>query len=164
MFNCLKQIIKCIFYLQIFPCLLKNTYHKIYIMILRFLIYGICGWVIEVLFTGVCSAVKGDVKLASRTYLWMFPIYGMGILLEPIHNVMRGNPWIFRGLVYALIIFVLEYIFGFLLKQITGVCPWDYSGVFALNGYIRFDFLPLWFATGLLFEIIHDFITNTAFI
>lgn len=33
------------------------------------------------------------------------------------------------------------------------MCPWDYSDCpLQYQGVIRFDFAPLWFLTGLLFE------------
>ena len=33
-----------------------------------------------------------------------------------------------------------------------GMCPWNYTGFqTSVNGLIRLDFAPLWFATGLLF-------------
>lgn len=60
-----------------------------------------------------------------------------------------------------LLIFSIEYTTGYFLATLIGKCPWDYSGkVFSLKGYIRLDYAPLWFATGLLFEILHDRITK----
>ena len=43
----------------------------------KFIIYGITGWCLEVLWTGFMSLINGDPKLTSTTSLWMFPIYGM---------------------------------------------------------------------------------------
>ncbi|MGL6217488.1 MAG: putative ABC transporter permease, partial [Lacrimispora sphenoides] len=41
---------------------------------------------------------------------------------------------------------------GSLLRG-RGMCPWDYTGRNSnIDGLIRLDFAPLWFATGLLFE------------
>ena len=51
-----------------------------------------------------------------------------------------------------LCIYLGEYISGRLLKN-KDMCPWDYSDCpLQYQGVIRFDFAPLWFLTGLLFE------------
>lgn len=123
----------------------------------RFLIYGLIGWCVEIFWTGMGSLVRGDVKLQAKTYLWMFPIYGMAIFLEPIHDYIRRWPIILRGGVYTGLIFTAEYLTGWVLQATTGVCPWDYTGnVFAVYGFIRLDYAPAWFVAGLLFERLHD--------
>jgi len=38
--------------------------------------------------------LRGDWSLAGKTYLWMLPIYGLGVLLEPIHDYI---PWDYSG-------------------------------------------------------------------
>lgn len=101
--------------------------------------------------------------MTGYTYLWMFPIYGMAIILEPLHDRMRSTPWPVRGIVYAAVIFMIEYFSGWFLKSTLGICPWDYTGrtAYTINGFIRLDYLPAWFAAGLLFEKLHDFLINT---
>jgi uncharacterized membrane protein len=130
------------------------------IMIIRFLVYGLLGWIIEIVFTGTGSLLSGSLSLTGFTYLWMFPIYGMAILLEPVHNYIRAAPWFLRGLVWAGMIFFIEYCSGLLLQVIIGFCPWDYSGAsrYAVDGFIRLDYLPFWFGAGLMFEKVHDFL------
>lgn len=131
-------------------------------MRLRFLIYGFTGWCIEVFWTGLGSFLSGDIKLQGWTYIWMFPIYGLAIFLEPVHDRLRHLPAVLRGGVYTVLIFLIEYSTGWLLKILTGVCPWDYSGTpFSVHGFIRFDFAPAWFAAGLLFEKLHDALKST---
>lgn len=129
-------------------------------MIYRFLIYGLLGWGLEVFWTGLGSALKGDVRLAASTYLWMFPIYGLAILMEPLHDNIRNWPWLIRGVLWILIIWTIEYVTGGVIRLITGASPWDYSGTtpWQIDGLIRLDMAPLWFITGLLFEWIHDFL------
>lgn len=132
-------------------------------MLLRFVIYGFIGLLMETLWTGFGSALKGDKNLSCVTYLWMFPIYGMGIMLEPVHEMIRGLLWIYRGFIWACVIFTIELIAGWLLKVTLGRCPWDYdrdAGLVAVTvkGLIRFDYLPVWFGVGLLFERMHDII------
>lgn len=138
---------------------------------------GIAGWCLEIVFTSVESIMLRDWRLMGRTSLWMFPIYGMGVLLAPIgRGIDRwldvrtplGTVWetgyrpaepmtkkerlVRHGLLYMVLIFVAEYAAGTWLRR-RGFCPWDYTGRHSnVNGLIRLDFAPLWFATGLLFE------------
>lgn len=221
---------------------------------MNFLKCGVMGWCLEVLFTSTESIINHDWRLMGRTSLLMFPIYGMGALLEPIGRAVdrwldeydlkalggrvqgilpgsrrRGRQWgkpmrtiatagataqlsvastgqqtlqglscavvpasegavaistweqhsapanqptsvsesvrlsmpvtaterlIRHGFLYMTLIFATEYVAGGLLRSL-GMCPWDYSGRHSnINGLIRLDFAPLWFATGLLFELI----------
>lgn len=118
------------------------------------------GWIIEVVFTGISSLVEGSPRLTGYTYLWMFPIYGMAVLMEPVHDRIRTSPWPVRGVIWVSIIYFIEYTSGWLLKTLIGICPWDYSGLspYTLDGFIRLDFIPFWFAAGFMFERFHDFL------
>ena len=129
-------------------------------MLIRFIIYGLIGFLTEVIFTGMGSLVSGSWYLTGHTYLWMFPIYAMAIFLEPLHDRIRESPWLVRGFIYVGAIFIIEFFAGWLLNMTIGFCPWDYTGrtSFSVNGYIRLDFLPFWFVAGLIFERIHDFL------
>lgn len=130
-------------------------------MEIRFLIYGLLGWCLEVFWTGLGSLLKGDVTLMASTSIWMFPIYGLAIILEPIHNRLRSMHIVLRGVVYTLIIFIIEYTTGSLLRLVLGVCPWNYNpSRFSINGIIRLDYAPVWFTSGLLFERVHDILTR----
>jgi uncharacterized membrane protein len=128
----------------------------------RFIIYGLIGWIAEVVFTGIGSLVQGSVNLTGYTYLWMFPIYGLAIFLEPVHDRIRPIPWFIRGTIWAAIIFNIEYLTGWMLSLAIGACPWDYSNLTSLSvdGFIRLDFFPVWFAAGLIFERIHDYLDS----
>lgn len=126
---------------------------------------GVTGWCLEVIFTSTESILRQDWRLIGQTSLLMFPIYGCGALLGPIGGLIdqwvgpgsrfaakRTDLAIRHGFLYMVLIFVAEYFFGSLLRGI-GMCPWDYSGRSTnIDGLIRLDFAPLWFATGLLFE------------
>lgn len=126
--------------------------------LVRFALYGLMGWGLEILWTGMGSAIRGDVRLAGTTYLWMFPIYGLAVFLEPLHERLRSWPWYFRGMAWVLAIWAIEYATGGAIRLVTGVSPWDYTGStrWQLNGLIRLDMAPVWFVTGLLFEHAHD--------
>lgn len=123
-------------------------------MATRFLIYGMLGWSVEIVWTGLGSLLRRDPRLTARTYLWMFPIYGGGALLfEMIYAMIADRPWLLRGLIWAAAIFAVEYVTGSFIRRAVGRSPWDYSGVaLAVNGLIRLDYAPAWFVLGLLFE------------
>lgn len=143
------------FHSNIKKALLQTKY-----MVIRIIIYGLIGWLVEVVFTGIGSLVSGSWYLTGYTYLWMFPIYAMAIFLEPLHDRIRYVVWPVRGFIYVGVIFFIEYMAGFILDMSIGFCPWDYTGLtsYTLDGYIRLDFLPFWFLAGLLFERLHDFL------
>jgi uncharacterized membrane protein len=123
----------------------------------RFLIYGAAGLLLEILWTSIGSAIRGDVRLVGRTYLWMFLIYGLAVAFEPVHRWIRHWPTPIRGLIWVALIFFLEYGAGAFIRLISGRCPWDYSGSpWNIGGLIRLDYAPAWFIAGLIFERFHD--------
>ena len=123
--------------------------------LIRFMIYGALGCLIEVLWTGVGSVLKKDFTLRSTTSLWMVFIYGMVVFLEPIFYLVVGWPFFIRGLIYALCILAGEFLTGMILKR-ADVCPWDYHGTrFHVRGIIRLDYAPAWAVAGLFFEFVY---------
>lgn len=128
-------------------------------MKIRFLIYGIVGWCSEILWTGFGSFIRGDWTMIGFSSIWMFPIYGMMVLLEPVHDRIRNVPIIVRGGVYTVLIFSGEFLSGMFLKIILGKCPWNYGNdIYSIYGIITLKYIPVWFVFGLLFEILHDFL------
>lgn len=125
----------------------------------RFVIYGLLGLIMETVWTGLGSLLAGDLRLKSFTSLWMFVIYGLAVFLEPVHERIRFWPWFVRGLLWTAVIFGIEYATGWLLRSITGVSPWNYAGkLYNVDGLIRLDYAPVWFAAGLFFERVHDWL------
>jgi len=130
-------------------------------MLVRFRIYGLLGWCFEVVWSAVTETAWGkqrDWRLVGHTYLWMFPIYGLlATLGEPIHNFLRPHTWLLRGLAYLLGIWIVEYVTGWLIKKLTGRCPWDYSNFPGnFHGIVTLEYAPVWFILGLAFERVHD--------
>lgn len=131
-------------------------------MWIRFIIYGLLGWCIEIVWTALSSTINGTQqgwRLRGETYLWMFPIYGLiAPLYEPAHTALAAWPWLLRGIVYALGFLLIEYVTGWLLRKLTGACPWDYTNRsrWHLHGLIRLDYAPLWALLGLALEPLHD--------
>lgn len=118
----------------------------------NFLLCGLAGWCLEILFTAFGSYRKRELQLVGQTSLWMFPIYGMAAFLKPICRLIRHLPAAIRAACYSLFIFAGEYVSGSILKKYQ-VCPWDYSRARTnVNGVIRLDYAPFWMIAGLIFE------------
>lgn len=118
----------------------------------NFIFCGQVGWCLECFWTGLSSLINGDLKLQSKTSLWMFPIYGLASFIHPISKKMKNQNVFIRGGVYAFFILLIEFITGSLLKSFKA-CPWDYSNSrFHIDGIIRLDYIPVWFLVGLFFE------------
>ena len=129
-------------------------------MLIKFVIFGIIGWCMEIIWTGLSSFLKGDYRLVSSTSLWMFFIYGLAAFLEPLCDCIIDFPLVVRGIIYVLCIFTVEYVFGVILLKFN-LCPWDYSSSkFNIKGIIRLDYAPVWFVVGLLFEFVHKSIAH----
>jgi len=128
----------------------------------RFVVYGLIGWCMEIIWTGLQSLLQRDVKLVGKTSIWMFPIYGLTVFLEPLCVKLKQRHIAFRGGVYTVCIFIIEYATGSLLKKLLGVCPWDYGKRrFSVKGLIRLDYAPAWFVAGLIFESLYHFLVKS---
>lgn len=113
---------------------------------------GLLGWFLEITFTSFHAFRRRNYKLPGTTSIWMFPIYGMAAFLEPLSRLMRKRSFLFRGTVYALLIFTGEYVTGSLLQK-RSLCPWNYEkSKWNCASLIRLDYAPCWFISGLLFE------------
>ncbi len=145
----------------------------------EFLLFGLFGWVAEVVWTALYDAVSGTRRapgdqsarsvstpaerwrLEGKTYLWMLPVYGGGgLLFVRVHALLAAWPWFFRGAAYCLGAFAVEAAAGWILKWVTGRIPWDYSfaRASALGGAIRLDYAPVWFAFGFTLEVVERFV------
>lgn len=121
-------------------------------MIKKFIECGTVGWCLEIIFTAASGMKTNDRRLRGNTSLWMFPIYGMAVLIKPVSMLLKGKPLLFRGSVYTFCIFITEFITGEFLKK-NNVCPWNYeNSPYNIDGVIRLDYAPYWFGTGLLYE------------
>lgn len=125
---------------------------KLNSFIYNFILCGIVGWCLEILFTAVLAFRQREMTLKGTTSLWMFPIYGSMAILRPFFERIRKLCIPIRGCVYALAIFLGEYLSGSFLKK-HHVCPWDYCRHrWNFQGIIRLDYFPFWFLTGLIYE------------
>ncbi len=145
---------------------------------IRMLLYGVLGYVGEVWFTALadfffpkflCSwNIFGnqsptteqpvwrnlkDMRLVGYSFLWMAPIYSLLVFMEPLTYYLSALAWPIRGLIYASVFILMEYVSGFLFKLILGKCPWDYSyHKYSVHGFTRWDFFPVWFVSSLIIE------------
>ncbi len=130
----------------------------------RFCIFGSVGIAAEIFFRSITAfiaqiqdpALAVDYSLTSCTHLWMFPIYGLGAILIPLgYRFIENYSLLLRLLVYAIGIFIIEFITGFLLDMLIGYCPWEYKEGLHMMGYIRLDYLPFWMFYGWIMDYLH---------
>jgi len=122
-------------------------------ILIKFVVFGCLGIVMEVFWTGLFSFLSGDRTLMGYTSIWMFPIYGSAVMFEPIYECIKSLPMAVRGSVYMVLIFAAEFSSGYMLERFVGQCPWSYAGCRTnIYGLIRLDYAPLWFTVGLFME------------
>ncbi len=139
-------------------------------ILLRLLFYACLGVASEVVFTAACArlgiVLTPDVddpeartgwRLKGHSFVWMLPIYGFGFLLfEVVHDALRADPWLVRGLAYVAILYALELGSSLLLVRLTGAHVWRWVGRGALAGHVHVAMAPVWFAAALALEPLHD--------
>ena len=130
------------------------------LLLVKVLLYGHVGLLIEIWFTALHSVIfLKDVKAPGRTYLWMIPIYGLAaIALGGLHAVLPRYLFIPLALLF---IYCAEASAGLILKKLTGRIPWDYgSAKFGIAGLVRLDYAPFWLLAVICFDRLSDYITR----
>ena len=113
---------------------------------------GLLGWGLEIVFTALSSLRRREWKLMGQSSLWMFPIYGCACILAPLSQLFKHLSIVWRGTIYAILIFAVEFFSGKFLKR-HNICPWDYvKNKWQIGRVIRLDFFPCWFVVGLIYE------------
>ena len=128
----------------------------------RFLIFACLGVTTEIHFTAFSKFLSDEystselLRLEGHSYVWMIFIYGSAAFLVPVgYNLVKKFPFVIRLFAYAIGIFTIEYIAGFILDMTTGSCPWEYSNAWNVSGYIRLDYMPFWMVFGFVLEKVH---------
>lgn len=125
---------------------------KVLIYAKNFVLCGLIGWCLECNWTGLGSLLKKDRELTCHTSYWMFPIYGVATFIQPIHQRLKKQCFLIRGLIYTALIYCVEFISGTILTRFHA-CPWNYSKhKHNYKGIILLDYLPAWFFAGLFYE------------
>jgi uncharacterized membrane protein len=128
--------------------------------LLRFYLWGTLGLSTEIFFTAMVAMyhslrdhTKPDWGLSGHTFVWMFFIYGSGALLFSLgYKHLRGFHLLLRIFLVAIVIFMVEFVTGFVLDKLTGHCPWQYTSRWNIMGYIRLDYLPVWMIFAYIIE------------
>jgi len=131
-----------------------------------FLIFSFFGVGIEVIFSSIHDYVRNkDISLKGRSYLWMFPLYGIwGLVIGPLYDLIEVIPFILRGFIYLAVIFAGELSYGYLLKLIIKKCPWEYKGRWTIKGVVNLLYLPFWLIFGYISEMTYrGFISMTIY-
>ncbi|XP_042367656.1 transmembrane protein 229A [Plectropomus leopardus] len=128
---------------------------------LRFLFFGMHGFLDEVLFTAVFNLVeKADRTLSGHTSLWSFLMYGScSFVVEKLYLHLHFNRgWgTWRRLpIYICFIYTWEFTWGLLLRQF-GACSWDYSHYpHNFMGLITLLYLPGWVCLSLYQDVLSN--------
>ena len=133
-----------------------------------FLSFFCIGITTEIIFTSFFNAIvkytessQLDLRLLGHSYFWMFFIYGLvAFLFPPVYSKIEKYFVLIRLLIYAIGIFIIEFVSGFILDITTGSCPWHYTSKFAICGYIRLDYLFFWMIFGFLVERIYLYLNK----
>ncbi|OGP12970.1 MAG: hypothetical protein A2053_01995 [Deltaproteobacteria bacterium GWA2_50_8] len=123
-------------------------------LLLQFILFGILGWTTEILYTGFKNLLKNrDYMLFGRTSFWILPVYGTIALFFPIvQSYVHHWRWPFRGLVYLLVIWSIEYVSGEFFKRILRKPVWHYTSRWSIHGNVNLLHAPLFFGFGLIVE------------
>lgn len=129
----------------------------------QFFLFGMIGLLMEIIFTGSKNAmINGDKTFTGHTSLLMFPIYGLAVFLKIVKKFLKSlclhrlQSFLLRGTTYAILIFMVEFCSGLMMKAVLKQVPWDYSNCrFSIMGLIRLDYFPVWFCAGMMFEFVH---------
>ncbi len=127
-------------------------------MILLLVLFACVGVAFEIVFTALMDFPKTrSLRLKGYSYIWMFPLYA----LIPVFLCFlwpHVGPWPIAARLgfYVVLLYIVEYATGWILRWTTGQCPWDYGNHrFAVQGVIRLDYAPAWALAVFLFEYLY---------
>jgi hypothetical protein len=118
------------------------------------------GLSLEVIYTAAIHFKKaGNLRLQGYTYVWMIPIYALVYpILTYVYPFASRYPFLLRGTGYVAAIYFVEYTSGWLLRKLTGECPWEreYRGSrWSIHDLIRLDMAPGWLGAAFIFETVY---------
>jgi hypothetical protein len=128
-----------------------------------FFVFAFLGVGMEIIFTSgkrlvhnVLFDKKIDWALLGYSPVWMVPIYGSSIFVFPLAYGQVGEYSLFlRALVYGIVILIIEFASGYIIKLLTGKIPWHYRSRWTLGGFVRLYYLPFWMVAGLVIEFVY---------
>jgi hypothetical protein len=124
------------------------------------------GMTCEIFFTAFTNLINNEPfcdeplwSLTGKTYVWMAFIYGLiPVFARELYGRMFHLSAPLRLLVYVALIYAVEFGSGFVLEQLTGKCPWEYTTGLQVMGYIRLDYFPAWMFFAFFVEKLYLFI------
>jgi uncharacterized membrane protein len=128
-------------------------------LLFEMVLFAVLGLGFEVLFTSVTD-FKGDKRrfLMGYSSLWYAPLYAFApVFLQLANGLIFPLPLLLRGVVYALVIWLFEYVGMWLLRMFLGASPSEEQYLksrWNVHGLIRLDFFPAMFLMGLAFEFV----------
>jgi len=136
-----------------------------FFMILFFVCLGMTAEIFftafSALFTATPIANKPLAAMAGMTYVWMAFIYALIPILGILcYEKVKGIPIYFRLPMYVFLIYLVEFLSGFMLRVLTGACPWEYTTGWHTMGLIRLDYFPAWLAFSWMVERLYVYINN----
>ncbi len=131
-------------------------------------VFACMGLSTEVVFTALMSVINQEphcgkplIALAGYTYVWMVFIYASIPLLGYFFfDKIKHRPLFVRLLTYTVIVYVIEFCAGLLLRTLTGSCPWEYTTGFHILGLVRLDYFPAWMFFTFLVEKLYVFMNE----
>ncbi|XP_071379103.1 transmembrane protein 229A [Centroberyx affinis] len=129
--------------------------------LVRFLFFGMHGFLDEVVFTSVFNLVeKSDRTLSGHTSLWSFLMYGScSFVVEKLYlhlHFSRGWGTWRRLPIYVCFIYTWELCWGLALRQFDA-CSWDYSHYpHNFMGLITLLYLPGWVCLSLYQDVLSN--------
>ena len=116
-------------------------------LLLEALLFGILGLLVEDIFTGIKSFIRGDRRGTTTSYLYMPVVWAAGgLLFRFLSPSVAGAPLVGQWLLWVMLIYVVEGLSGAILKKVLGVVPWSYSSQkgAAFGGTINLWYAPFW--------------------
>lgn len=129
--------------------------------VVRFLFFGMHGFLDEIIFTSIFNLVeKSDRTMSGHTSLWSFLMYGScSFVVEKLYlhlHFRRGWSTWRRLPIYICFIYTWEFCWGLALRQYNA-CSWDYSHYpFNFMGLITLLYLPGWVCISLYQDILSN--------
>ncbi|XP_026863354.1 transmembrane protein 229A [Electrophorus electricus] len=135
---------------------------------LRFVFFGMHGFLDEVVFTSVFNLLENrDRALSGHTSIWSFLMYGscsfvVDRLYLHLHFTRGWGRWR-RMPLYICLIYTWEFCWGAVLRH-YGACSWDYSH-YPLNfmGLVTLLYLPGWFCLSLYQDVLSDVLLRVVY-
>jgi uncharacterized membrane protein len=129
-----------------------------------YFLFATTGVFTEIIFTAffdnyfaVAEGGSFSWQLKGQSYVWMAFIYGPAyFLMNFFYPKVKGYHIILQLIFFAVSIFAVEYVTGFILDKLTGACPWEYHSQYAIHGYINLSYTPFWMLFGLFLVLLYN--------